>query len=284
MSGTKALVLGGGGIAGLAWFAALLWGLFEHGVDLSHADQMIGTSAGSVTAAQLRSSEGIEMLYARQTDPALMADEPTPTAEQFAALMVAYPKFMAIADSRERMQAIGSFARNAKTLAPGVRLSMIERRLSEHDWPNAALTISAVDLETSALVSLDGYSGISLVEAVTASCAVPGVWPVVEIHGRAYMDGGVYSADNAHLAVGAERILILSPLGGVTAAPQGLSLPEQVRALQDAGSNVLAIEPDAAARSAMGSNPFDPSIRIPTAIAARQQGQKAAATVATFWA
>jgi NTE family protein len=284
MTGTKALVLGGGGIAGLAWFAGLLHGLFEFGVDLRNADLMIGTSAGSATAAQLRSEQSIETLYARQTDPALIADEPPPSAEQFAALMAAYPKIMAITDMAERMQVMGSFAQSAKTVAPGVRLTMIERRLSEHDWPDAALSITAVDLETSALVNFDAGSGVSLVEAIAASCAVPGVWPVVEIYGRAYMDGGVYSADNAQLASGAERALILSPLGGIALAPPGLGLADQIKSLENAGVKVLAIQPDATARAAMGSNPFDPVIRIPTAVAAKAQGKAIVQTVSEFWA
>jgi NTE family protein len=156
--------------------------------------------------------------------------------------------------------------------------------LSEHDWPAAALSITAVVLETSALVTFDAFSGVSLVEAVAASCAVPGVWPVVDIHGRAYMDGGVYSADNAQLASGAERALILSPLGGVATAPSGLGLSDQVSSLQNAGVKVLVIEPDAAARAAMGSNPFDPAIRAPTAVAAKAQGKAIAQTVSEFWA
>jgi NTE family protein len=284
MIGTKALVLGGGGIAGLGWFAGLLHGLHEAGIDLRDADKMIGTSAGSVTAAQLRSAQSIETLYALQTDPTLIIGEPPPSADQFAALMSAYPGFMAITDTARRMQVMGSFARSAKTVMPGVRLTMIERRLSEHDWPDAALSITAVDLETSALVTFDARSGVSLVEAVAASCAVPGVWPVVEIHGRAYMDGGVYSADNAQLASGAERALILSPLGGVTTAPPGLALADQVSSLENTGVKVLVIEPDVTARAAMGNNPFDPAIRAPTAVAAKAQGKAIAQTVSEFWA
>jgi NTE family protein len=74
----KALVLGGGGLAGLGWFAGLFYGLSKHGVDLRDADLMIGTSAGSATAAQLRSAQTLERLYARQTDPELIADEFAP--------------------------------------------------------------------------------------------------------------------------------------------------------------------------------------------------------------
>ncbi|GAC1577071.1 MAG: hypothetical protein NVS3B27_21900 [Novosphingobium sp.] len=77
----------------------------------------------------------------------------------------------------------------------------------------AALTITAVDAETSKLVAFDASSGVDLIDAVNASCAVLGVWPVVEICERSFMDGGVWSPGNAQLAAGSERVLILSPFG-----------------------------------------------------------------------
>ena len=132
MSGSRALVLGGGGIAGLGWLAGVLHGLFEEGVDLRDADRMIGTSAGAATAAQLRSSQSIERLYARQTDPALIADETPPSLAQLAATMAAFPKLLAIADSGERMRAMGAMAKPAPSVAPNVRREMIERRLADH--------------------------------------------------------------------------------------------------------------------------------------------------------
>lgn len=283
MNGIRTLVIGGGGLAGLGWLAGLLFGLKESGVDLRDADQMIGTSAGSATAAQLRSAQSIETLFARQTEAALLPDEPPPSGEQLAELMAAYPKVMTILDNAERLRAIGSLARGAKTVAPAVRRAMIERRVSEHVWPDAALIITAVDLETSALVTFDSHSGVSLVDAVSASCAVPGIWPIVEIEGRAYMDGGVYSVDNAHLAAGSGRVIIMSPLGGVSGAPPGLRLDDQVAALETAGTEVLVIEPATEARSAMGRNPFDPAIRTPAALAGRAQGAILARKVSDFW-
>jgi NTE family protein len=280
----KSLVLGGGGLAGLGWFAGLFYGLSERGVDLRDADQMIGTSAGSATAAQMRSAQTLERLYASQTDPALIADEVPPDMAAMAALMAAFPKLQAIADHTERMRAVGQMAMNAKTVAPEVRRAMIERRLSEHDWPKAALTITAVDVESGALMVFDAASGVSLVNAVSASCAVPGVWPVVEIGGKHYMDGGVYSVDNADLAAGAERVIIASPFGSVSPAPAGYHLNDAVAKLEASGSKVLVIAPDEAARAAMGANPLDPATRAPSAKAGLTQGQRLAESVSAFWA
>jgi NTE family protein len=279
----KALVLGGGGLAGLGWFAGLFYGMARQGGDLRDADLMIGTSAGSATAAQLRSAQTLEMLYARQTDPTLIADETPPDMSAMAELMAAFPKLQAITDHSERMRAMGRMALDAKTVAPEVRRAMIERRLSEHTWPTAALTITAVDANSGALVTFDAASGVSLVDAVSASCAVPGVWPAISINGKQYMDGGVYTVDNAALAHGTERVIVASPFGSVSPAANGFHLNDAVAALEAGGSKVLVIEPDVDSRAAMGANPLDPSVRKPSAEAGCAQGLRLAESVGAFW-
>jgi NTE family protein len=279
----KTLVLGGGGLAGLGWFAGLFYGLSLKGVDLRDADGMIGTSAGSATAAQLRSAQTLEQLYARQTEPALIADEAAPNTSAIAELMSAFPKLQAIVDHRERMRAVGQMALNATTVPAEARRAMIERRLSEHHWPKSSLTITAVDTESGALVAFDSASVVSLVDAVSASCAVPGVWPVVEIGGKLYMDGGVYTIDNAHLAAASKHVIIVSPFGSVSPAPAGYHLNDAVAALEAGGSKVLVIAPDEASRTAMGANPLDPEVRRPSAVAGFFQGQRLAESVGHFW-
>lgn len=279
----QVLVLGGGGLAGLGWFAGLFHGMHLHEVDLRNADRMVGTSAGSATAAQLRSGTPLEQLYANQTDPALIADETPPDLSALAELMTAFSKLGAIADHGERMRAVGQFAKGAVSVKPEVRRSMIERRLLAYEWPAAPLTITAVNVDTGNLQTFDAASGVSLVDAVSASCAVPGIWPVVEIGGKRYMDGGVFTGDNAALAMGAARVVIASPFGTVSPAPAGYGLQDAVAALQASGSKVLVIEPDAAARSAMGVNPLDPAVRRPSAEAGLAQGQRVATEIGHFW-
>src|SRR4051794_23219546 len=70
-----ALVLGGGGITGIAWEIGLLAGLAEAGTDLSGADLVVGTSAGSVVGAQVTCGAGLGALYERQMEPAT-SEEP----------------------------------------------------------------------------------------------------------------------------------------------------------------------------------------------------------------
>lgn len=283
MNSGKTLVLGGGGLAGLGWYAGLFHGMAQKGVDLRNADRMIGTSAGSATAVQMRGSDTLAHLYARQTDDALIADETPPDISAMMALMAAFPKLNAIADHGERMRAVGKMATDAATVAPEIRRFMIERRLSSHDWPKASLIITAVNIDTGNLQQFDSSSGVALVDAVAASCAVPGVWPVVEINGRRYMDGGVFTADNAALAMGAERVVIASPLGGAARAAEGYHLNDAVAALKANGSKVLVIEPDTATRAAMGVNPLDTKVRRPSAEAGLAQGLSIAETVGRFW-
>src|SRR3954466_1696329 len=65
-----ALVLGGGGITGIAWEIGVLAGLAEAGTDLSGAELVVGTSAGSVVGAQLACGAELEAMYQRQLEPA----------------------------------------------------------------------------------------------------------------------------------------------------------------------------------------------------------------------
>jgi len=129
---------------------------------------------------------------------------------------------------------------------------------------------------------MDRTSGVSLVDAVSASCAVPGIWPPVIIAGHRYMDGGVRSATNADLAHGYDRILILNPLGA-NANFLGASLDAEVAALEREGSQVLVIAADDASNAAIGLNPLDPEARRPSALAGRAQGREHATLVASLW-
>jgi NTE family protein len=114
---------------------------------------------------------------------------------------------------------------------------------------------------------------VNLIDAVAASCAVPGIWPPVSIGGCRYVDGGIRSSDNADLAAGYARIVVLSPLGLNSSFPQPVPLREVVERLRSDGSQVTVIAPDEASVAAMGINPLDPATRAPAAHAGRAQGR-----------
>lgn len=280
---THALILGGGGVAGVAWELGILTGLQDRGVNVRGADLLIGASAGSVVGAQIASEATMESLFALQLTPVEQSRERmavldfTPMMEIVTqASTTSAPDFKAI---RAR---IGAYALTTATISEAERRAVIMARLPSHTWPQQRLLIVAVDTETGEEYVIDRASGVSLVDAVAASCAVPGIWPPVTIAGRRYMDGGVRSTTNADLAKGSHRVLILNPLG-TNANFFGAGPAAEVAALQREGSRVLVIEPDAASAAAIGQNPLDPATRAPSALAGRKQGHELAPSIAAHW-
>ena len=274
---TAALVLGGGGVTGVAWETGILAGLEAAGLDLTGADTMIGTSAGSVVAAQITSGAPLEGLYEAQLAP--------PTGEiaakigiRFYAAMVAT---MLLTRNPQRFRRrIGARALRAKTVPEAERHEVIANRLPSHDWPERRLLITAIDAATGEFVVFDKNAGVPLVAAVGASCAVPMVWPPVTIGDRRFIDGGMRSSANADLAAGADRIVVIAPLtqgGGATP-----KVADQVAALRS-GATVALITPDAEALSAIGRNVLDPARRAAAARAGQRQAADVAETVRAAW-
>ena len=273
MADENALVLGGGGIAGIAWITGLLTGLAEAGDDVTGADLIIGTSAGANVAAQLGSGLPLAELFARQADPSRQSAE-IMAELNVAKLATEMGEYLARAETAaETLRQIGSYALAAKTVPEAVRLSVIAGRLPAQSWPARRIQLTAVDTATGELRVFDSASGVSLVDAVAASSAVPGIWPAITIDGRRYMDGGIRSADNADLAAGFGQVTVISPLGLDSLIPSSLALRRAVGALRADGSEVTVVVPDAASVAAIGANPLDPATRTPAAQAGLAQGR-----------
>lgn len=279
----RALVLGGGGVAGVAWELGILKGLEDKGVDLLGADLIIGTSAGSMVGAQIASGTDLANLFASQLTPVEQPQERR-VEPNVTPLIEAWSQAVREGGSdRKAMRArIGAYALAVPMDSATERRSDIAARLPVHTWPQRRLLIIAVDAETGEEYLIDRESGVSLVDAVTASCAVPGIRPLVTIAGRRYMDGGVRSATNADLARGHDRVLILNPLGA-NANFFGAGPATEAADPERGGSQVLLIEPDTASIAAIGLNPMDPATREPAALAGRALGSELAASVAAFW-
>jgi NTE family protein len=141
------------------------------------------------------------------------------------------------------------------------------------------VVLTAVDAATGSFTTFDASSGVDLVDAVAASCAVPGIWPPVTVGDRRYVDGGVRSSSNAHLAEGFDHVLVLSPMNPALVAGQG----EELAALEATGSQVLVIQADEDALAAMGDNPLDPAFRAQAVDAGLRQGAALAAVVRDRW-
>lgn len=272
----RTLVLGGGGITGIAWMLGLLAGLAERGVDLRAADDIVGTSAGSVVGAQLATGVDVQERYAAQlVDP---AGEVASSVGPRTMLRLG----MALVGPRARVLArIGAVARNTATMPEAERIAVIGRRLPVHEWPDRSLRITAVDAFDGAFRVLDRHCGVPLVEAVASSCAVPGVFPAVTTGGTRYIDGGVRSPVNADLAAGAESVVVLAPI--VRGIGPQVAAAEQVDALRRAGSRVVLVAPDAAAVAAIGRNVLDPARRAGSARAGRAQAAEVTGDIAAVW-
>jgi NTE family protein len=274
----RALVLGGGGITGIAWELGMLAGLLEHGVDLRDADLIVGTSAGSVVGAQIATGVDPQERYAAQLAPA--------DGEVAAALgrgtMLRFGLAMIGRRDPQRVRArIGRIARQAQTVPEAERIAVIARRLPVHEWPRRALRIAAVDAHSGEFVALDRDAGVPLVEAVAASCAVPGVWPPVSAGGRRFIDGGMRSPANADLAAGCSRVVVLAPV--VRGIGPLVGVDAQVAALRAEGARVALASPDPAAVAAIGRNVLDPARRAGAARAGRAQAAAAAEAIAAVW-
>ncbi|MEV1061140.1 patatin-like phospholipase family protein [Micromonospora chalcea] len=274
----RALVLGGGGVTGVAWELGLLAGLAGHGLRLDEAELVVGTSAGSVVGAQVRSGTPVTQMYEAQLRP--------PREEVPARLGTGVLLRWAWAGGRGRDAArararIGAMALSARTPSEQSRRAVIAARLPSSDWPAARLLVTAVDAASGEFVVFDADSGASLVDAVGASCAVPGVWPPVTIGDRRFVDGGVRSPVNADLAAGCERVVVLAPTRAAVGPMPRLSA--QVTALRAAGARVAVVSPDRAARTAIGRNVLDPARRAASARAGFAQADTVAAEVAGVW-
>jgi NTE family protein len=274
-----ALVLGGGGVTGIAWEIGLLAGLAEAGADLTDADLVIGTSAGSVVGVDVRSGVALADLYEVQTRP---PGESEIYARMSAAMMARYVRAMVFSTKPEVARArVGKMALRAITESEEARRQVIESRLPVFDWPVGCLRITAVEAQTGRFAVFDAASGVRLLDAVGASCAVPGIWPPVTIGGRRYIDGGMRSAANADLASGCERVVVIAPLA------QGFgvieSLARQAARLAREGAEVTVITPSKAARQAIGRNVLDPARRPAAARAGYEQAAGEAGAVRAVW-
>jgi NTE family protein len=280
----RGLVLAGGGLAGIAWETGILRGIEDESAEtvraLLDSDVVMGTSAGSAVAAQLGSGLSLEELYDRQVTGAGKEIDPGVDIEDITRLFL-----NALSDpgatTAQKLQRIGEVARSTKTVSEAVRRDVIGQRLPSHDWPERDLRITAIDIGTGELVAIDRKSGVELVDAVAASCAVPGAWPPVTIGERRYMDGGVGSTMNLELATDCDAVVVLVPSGKGAPSPFGPDPAVEVDAFAGRSLGVFA---DDDALSAFGPNPLDPACREPSARAGRAQGRRVTAEVAEFLA
>jgi NTE family protein len=294
MGGERALVLGGGGSTGNAWLIGVVAGLFDAGLDVTTADLTIGTSAGSTAAAQLAGANPTELLAA------ILAADPQQRTGSVGSDRGRVP-IRPVTDHLERIRKVIASAEDAADMRRRLGAAALEMdaasdgswqtqwratvasRLPSQRWPQRTVLITAVDAQTGEPVVFDRRSGVDLADAVAASCAsgLP-----YRIGDNLYIDGGYRSnAENADLAAGCARVLVLSPFGGRTLAPLdwGMHLAAQVDELRARGSRVESIVPDSNSEHMFGANAMDLSLRPPAARAGYDQGRALAQQLIGFW-
>ncbi|MGA8845431.1 MAG: patatin-like phospholipase family protein [Nocardioides sp.] len=284
----RGLVLGGGGITGIAWETGLLHGLAERGVDLTTADRIVGTSAGSIVGAQITSDLGLEELYRRQLlPPADLGDGDVDVASIGLGTVAAFA--ISLLQSRGDLARFGRVlgARAVRASARGrtptvqERYAQVDKRIGGLTWAERDLLVTAVDVATGELMTF-GPQGhrpeVSLEDAVNASCAVPCVYPPIPIGTELYIDGGVRSGSNADLVGGCTRVVALTP--GDRAVGPLRTAGQQLRHL---GVDHLVITPDEDSLTAIGKNVLDPAARAPSARAGYAQAAAEVELLRDLW-
>lgn len=280
---TKALVLSGGGPVGIAWETGVLAGLASAGCDVTDADLIVGTSAGSAVGAAIALGRSPAEQLERQRPGGSATTSLPGTSSGMAERMQAFFKVIMEAFAEGPSDAsrakIGRFALDAEA-PPEESFVGFFADLHDVEFPDR-FTCTAVDCETGAFVTWSKASGVPLDRAVASSCAVPGIFPPITIDGRRYMDGGMRSAANADLAAGHEKVVLISVIG--KASVLGAMNEAEISHLRETGTEVEVIEFDEQTTAALGLNLMDASLSPVGAEHGLRQGAEAASRLAAFW-
>jgi NTE family protein len=286
---TRALVLGGGGPVGIAWEAGFLAGLAETGIDLSGADFILGTSAGSVVGAQLAMGRTAAELAASFMNPG-EASSPSQSLAAPPDLSVLAAKLMesysGVRPAEQVCAEIGAWALEAPVMSQEAFLASFGQTLAgkpEGYWPERQYACTAVDAVSGVFTTWGNDSGVPLVRAVASSCSVPGIFPPVTINGRRYMDGGMRSATNADLAKGYEVVVVVSMSSQALPEVFRRPLERELQVLREAGSRVELVRPDEDSIASFGPNLMDYRKRPGAAESGIRQGRLGLETLREVW-
>ncbi len=266
-------------MAGIAWEIGILARMAELEIDLApDAELVVGTSAGACVGALVTGQSGYDKLTATQRLPVSQTRERIPDFDLNLLVEIFGLMTSVQDDPAGARREIGALAMATKTVPEDERREIIAWRMPNNEWPARRLVITAVDAETGERVTFDASSAVSLVDAVAASCAVPGIWPPVTIGGKRYIDGGVYSTTNVDLAQGYDRTVVLRPVAmgpndddGERAEATNLIRPP------------LIIAADAESLAAFGPNLLDPASRGAALDAGMLQADEVATDVRQYW-
>ncbi|WP_431247536.1 patatin-like phospholipase family protein [Leifsonia xyli] len=283
----RALILGGGGSTGNAWLIGVIAGLAEAGLDVTAPDLTVGTSAGATAAAQLTADDPASLYAAALVPPPPRGPAPAGAAGATGGLARLSALIAASTDADDYRRRLCAAALAADADDDGSRSerwrAIVAARLPGASWPrDRRILITGVDTRTAEGVVFDRDGAVGLLDAVAASTSSGLPYRIGEAR---YLDGGFRTnAENADLASGYARVLVLSPFGGRSLAPAGwgIHLAVQIDALRRSGSRVEVVGPES--QELFGENAMDPSLRPAAARLGHAQGVALAPSLAAFWA
>lgn len=285
---TRALVLGGGGVLGVAWQSGLIAGFAQAGIDLAAADYVLGTSAGAIVGARLALGAPAANLADVMLDPERAKMEPPPAGVSEALSRMSALRAEAMAGTRNPADVrrdLGALALAAQTPPEAAFVEAIRREgeLAAHRWPSRAYACTAVDVGDGGFQIWDAASEVDLASAVASSCSVPGLFPPVSLQGGRYMDGGMRSSTNADFAVGHDLVVVVAvqPLGSL--GWRDRCLAEEVETLQGGGATVVSITLDENSVTTFGPNAMDAARRPAMARAGLAQAASQAEVLRELW-
>ncbi len=280
------LALGGGGLVGHAYHAGALAGLaHDVGWDPRSAEVVVGTSAGALTGALLRSgvaafdlagafgagsnsySNDLAQVYAKSDFPPM---------DWRALLRPRLPTFGLLRELLhtrwfQRPWTVAHALLRGGSGDPLESLAPLER-WTGRSWPDGDLRIASVRADDAQRFCFRSGGGVPLLQAVAASCAVPGYFHPVNIDGRDFIDGGIHSPTNADLLVddALDLVIIVSPLStkerpdwtlnGLLRRAASRCLRDEVAALERRGASTVVVEPARDATHAMGPDLMRPDV------------------------
>ena len=271
------LVLGAGGVTGQAYHAGVLAALAEAGWDARDAAAVVGTSAGSITAALLRA--GVEPAdlgtgryrRAQQTragaaEGAGVGGVAADAAEQATAALGG------VTAARRRIGGRIAGLIPPGRVSPGGIVTMV-RQVGGDAWPSQDTRICVVRRGNGSrlVFGAPGEPRPPLPLAVAASCAIPGYFQPVVIEGVEYVDGGAHSPTNLDVlaGLGLDLVVVSSPMSVAPRAAgtarldlparllSGAALGREVLGVRRRGTPVLVFQPGPEDLAVLGLNAMD---------------------------
>ncbi|MCI2773983.1 patatin-like phospholipase family protein [Staphylococcus petrasii] len=275
-----AIVLGGGGSLAIGWELGYLSALSEAGIDVRHADLVIGTSGGAQAGTSLTSDYSWEEIYDQQIAP---KSNEEPPVNDMSEIFARYNEIEKNASTPEEwIKNYSIYALEDHKFNESVHINRLKNRIKVSEWPSNMM-ITAVNANKAQRVALTSESNVNIHRAMASSGSLPGVWPATTIDGDKHFDGGCHSMENADLAKGAKKVLIFATNLPV-ATPY--TLDDAIKELEQNGSEVKLITPSKEVFNKLqelGGNTVNPAIRPDIFKVAQDQGRQDVEMIKTFW-